>query len=59
MAGRFADSKGAMILWNTDTLEEARRIAGEDPYVQQNMISYELREWPLIFNYMVEPPLRP
>ena len=59
MAGRFADARGAQILWNVASLEEAKQLAEEDPFVAENLISYDLREWPVIFNYTVSPPLVP
>jgi uncharacterized protein len=57
MAGRFADAKGAMILWNAESFEEIREIAKTDPYVKESLIDYELREWPVLFNYTTKPPI--
>lgn len=45
MSGRFADSKGALIIWRVDSLEEAERLAKGDPYYQAGLIDYQLREW--------------
>jgi uncharacterized protein YciI len=59
MSGRFADARGAMILWNVGSLKEAEDIARKDPYVDGDVTSYELREWPVIFNYTVNPPVVP
>ena len=57
MAGRFADARGAQILWNVNSMDEARKLAEEDPFVKESLLTYELREWPVIFNYTVNPPV--
>ena len=59
MAGRFADEKGALIIWRVSSMEEARSLADEDPYFLDKWITYELREWPAIFDYTVNPPKLP
>ena len=60
MAGRFADAKGAMILWDANSLDEVKDIAKRDPYVKENLLlDYELREWPVLFNYTVKPAIVP
>ncbi|MHB1907547.1 MAG: YciI family protein [Nitrososphaerales archaeon] len=52
MAGRFADSKGGMILWKGDSLEEIKEICKIDPYVKEGLLkNYELREWPVLLDY--------
>lgn len=56
MAGRFADAKGAMVLWNVRKLDVAKEMAEQDPYVKEGFLAYyELREWPVMFNYTVKP----
>ena len=57
MAGRFADLKGALILWRVDSIDEARGIAEKDPYAVEGLATYDLREWPAIFDYTRNPPL--
>jgi uncharacterized protein YciI len=59
MAGRFADSKGALIVWRVDSLNEAKNLAQQDPYIKKGLVKYELREWTLSFDYTVNPPLKP
>jgi len=59
MAGRFADAKGALILWNVNSVEEVKQLVKGDPFVQEDLLTYELREWPLSFNYTISPPLTP
>ena len=57
MAGRFADLEGALILWRVDSVKEARGIAEKDPYVIEGLLTYDLREWPAIFDYTRTPPI--
>ena len=57
MGGRFADLKGALILWRVDSVEEARGIAEKDPLVIEGLLTYDLREWPASFDYTRTPPL--
>lgn len=59
MAGRFADALGALIIWKVSSFEESRKLAEEDPYFQGKWITYELREWPAIFDYTMNPPKLP
>lgn len=60
MAGRFADAKGAMVIWNVSSLDEAKKLAEKDPYLKEGLLkNYELREWPVLFNYTVKPPILP
>ena len=59
MAGRFADGRGALILWDVASVEEAKKAAEEDPYVRGGAVDYELREWPRTFDYTKDPPVVP
>jgi uncharacterized protein YciI len=59
MTGRFADSKGALIVWCVSSLDEATNLAQQDPYIRRGLVKYELREWTPSFDYTVEPPLKP
>ncbi len=50
MAGPFTDGKGGMVIYRTDSFEEAKRLAEADPVVVQGARTLELREWnPLPF----------
>jgi uncharacterized protein YciI len=50
MAGPFADGRGGMVLYRTESEEEARRLAEQDPEVAEGARTLELREWkPLDF----------
>lgn len=59
MSGRFADAQGALIIWKVDSMEEAKNLAAQDPYVKNDAVVYELREWPATFDYTTSPPTVP
>lgn len=43
--GRFSDGAGGLVIYRAESLEEAGRIAGSDPYVKSGARSLELHEW--------------
>ena len=43
--GRFADSKGGLVIYIAPTFEDAAKIAESDPYVVNGARSLELYEW--------------
>ncbi len=47
MAGPFADGEGGMIVLRAADLTEARRIAADDPFVQEGVRAFTLRVWEL------------
>lgn len=50
MAGPFADQRGGMVIFRTDSPEEAKQMAEADPVVRGGARTLELREWkPLSF----------
>jgi uncharacterized protein YciI len=51
LSGRFADSKGALIVWRVRSMVEAEELARGDPYYTAGLIDYELREWNLSFKF--------
>ena len=59
MGGRFADKSGSLMLWQVDSVNEAREIAMEDPYFQNGITTFILKEWGLTWNFLVNPPLQP
>ncbi len=46
--GRFADGTGGLVIYIADSIEEARRIAEGDPYVQSGARGLELHEWEMV-----------
>jgi uncharacterized protein len=44
-AGPFNDGKGGLVLYRTESLEEARSLAEEDPVVPAGACRLEIREW--------------
>jgi len=51
LSGRFADAKGALIIWRVNSLTEAEELARGDPYYQAGLIDYQLREWNLSLKF--------
>lgn len=43
--GPFADGAGGMVIYIADSLEEAREMAENDPYVSEGVRRLELHEW--------------
>ncbi len=43
--GRFADNKGGLVIYMAQSLEEAVKIAGSDPYVTSGARTLEVFEW--------------
>jgi uncharacterized protein len=43
--GPFADGSGGLVIYAADSIEEAREIAENDPYVIEGVRRLELREW--------------
>lgn len=48
-AGPFADGKGGMVIYEADSLAEARALAEADPVVKEGVRTLELREWTLLW----------
>ncbi|MGD8190253.1 YciI family protein [Brevibacillus ginsengisoli] len=45
MAGPFTDKRGGLVIYKTDTMEEAELLAKADPAVTSGARTLELREW--------------
>ncbi|NMM54822.1 YciI family protein [Paenibacillus aquistagni] len=45
LKGPFKDGSGGMVIYIADTLEEAKQLAENDPYVIEGVRSLNLREW--------------
>ncbi|GAE34281.1 YciI family protein [Halalkalibacter akibai] len=43
--GPFLDGAGGMVIYEVDSLEEARKLAEADPYVVKGVRKLELHEW--------------
>jgi uncharacterized protein len=43
--GPFADGSGGMVIYMADSLEKARELAEQDPYVKEGVRRLELHEW--------------
>lgn len=47
MCGPFTDKKGGMIVLKAANLEEAKKIAANDPFVREGIRRFEVRSWEL------------
>jgi len=43
--GRFSDGSGGLVIYQAESLEDAKRIAESDPYISSGARSLELHEW--------------
>lgn len=43
--GRFADGAGGLVIYQADSLEQARQFAESDPYIIGGARGLELHEW--------------
>jgi len=48
--GRFAESKGGLIIYEAPSLEETLKIAESDPYVTSGARTLEVFEWDMKLN---------
>ncbi|MBP0021878.1 MAG: hypothetical protein J7647_30520 [Cyanobacteria bacterium SBLK] len=46
--GYWAEYGGGMLLFEANSLEEAREIVVNDPLVQNHCVQYELHEWRIV-----------
>jgi uncharacterized protein YciI len=45
LKGPFVDGTGGMVVYKAESLEEAQKLAEEDPYVKEGVRRLELHEW--------------
>jgi uncharacterized protein len=43
--GRFTDGSGGLVVYQAETMEEAARIAGSDPYIASGARVLDIHEW--------------
>lgn len=46
-AGPFLDFDGGMLILKTSSLEDAKSLASEDPFVKEGARTFEIRTWKL------------
>lgn len=46
--GYWRERGGGMLVFQADSLEEARNIVAQDPLVANNCVEYELHEWCIV-----------
>ena len=52
--GKFAESKGGLVIYIAPSLEDAAKIAESDPYVSSGARTLELYEWDMKVNEAVQ-----
>ncbi|WP_243298426.1 YciI family protein [Bacillus litorisediminis] len=45
LKGPFTDGAGGLVIYKADSLEEAKQLAENDPYVKLGVRRLELHEW--------------
>lgn len=51
MAGKYKDNTGGLRIWNVSSLDEAKKLAKDDPYSKEGIGRSEFKEWFPAFNY--------
>jgi uncharacterized protein YciI len=46
--GRFTDGSGGLVIYRSESADDIRRIAENDPYVASGARGLEIHEWELI-----------
>ncbi|WP_062046659.1 YciI family protein [Bacillus sp. JCM 19034] len=46
--GPFVDGTGGMVIYEADSIDEAKQIASEDPYILAGVRRLELHEWGML-----------
>jgi uncharacterized protein YciI len=50
LSGPWVDDTGAMLVFDTETMEEAQRLIDDDPYQTEGVLSNaRIKEWRLVF----------
>ena len=44
-SGYWAENPGGMLLFEAQSMEEAREIVAQDPLIENNCVSYEIFQW--------------
>ncbi len=47
-SGYWAEFGGGMLLFEANSLEEAKKIVAEDPLIKNGCVQYELHEWVVV-----------
>ncbi len=61
ISGPFSDDGGGLLVYETDTPEEAEKLVANDPFAKQGVFtSWEIRPWNVIFvnRELLCPPAR-
>ncbi|WP_019504752.1 YciI family protein [Pleurocapsa sp. PCC 7319] len=47
-SGYWKELGGGMLIFEADSLEQARQIVAQDPLILNNCVNYELHEWCIV-----------
>ncbi len=50
-SGYWGELGGGMLIFEANSLEEARKIVAQDPLIVNNCVDYELHEWCIVVDY--------
>lgn len=67
LAGKLVDNTDippswpspGLIVWETSSVEEARKLSSDDPFFQKGYITFVLKGWNLFWNSFVTPKITP
>lgn len=48
LGGGFSNKNGGMIIFKAENMDEAKKIADNDPVIKARVYTYELNEWDLV-----------
>lgn len=51
LGGGFENRLGGMIVFEANNLEEAKRIADDDPLIKRRIYSYKIYEWNIVLSF--------
>jgi len=47
-SGYWGELGGGMLIFNADSLQQAKEIVAQDPLIMNNCVTYELHEWCIV-----------
>lgn len=67
LAGKLVDNTDVppswpspgLIIWETSSVEEARKLSSDDPFFQKGYITFVLKGWNIFWNNFVTPNISP
>ena len=50
-AGKWSDNTGGMLIFRSDSLEDAKTLAKDDPLVRNQAVMHDVKEWDANFDF--------